>query len=135
MEADRLLGEIFSQMNDPNTPAHMVGGAALQLPPFLVRHGRIKAALDILGRCLEVEMLHLYDMLVLDPRLEPLRRDARFQPILEKYEHEGNPYYSTARLWDDGVIDPAETRNVLALALSACLNAPIEPAHFGVFRM
>jgi acetyl-CoA carboxylase carboxyltransferase component len=57
------------------------------------------------------------------------------QPILEKYEHEGNPYYSTARLWDDGVIDPAETRNVLALALSASLNAPIEPARFGVFRM
>jgi tetratricopeptide (TPR) repeat protein len=88
-EADRLLKEILSKINDPNTPAHMVGGAALQLPPFLVRHGRIKAALDILGRCLEIEMFPLYDMLVLDPRLEPLRRDARFQPILDKYRENG----------------------------------------------
>jgi acetyl-CoA carboxylase carboxyltransferase component len=61
--------------------------------------------------------------------------EAIRRPILEKYEHEGNPYYSTARLWDDGVIDPAATRDVLSLALSACLNAPIEPARFGVFRM
>jgi acetyl-CoA carboxylase carboxyltransferase component len=56
-------------------------------------------------------------------------------PILEKYEREGNPYYSTARLWDDGVIDPAQTRDVLALAISAALNAPIEETKFGVFRM
>jgi 3-methylcrotonyl-CoA carboxylase beta subunit len=57
------------------------------------------------------------------------------QPILDKYEEEGSPYYSTARLWDDGIIDPAETRNVLALALAASLNAPIPAARFGVFRM
>jgi len=57
------------------------------------------------------------------------------QPVLEKYEREGSPYYSSARLWDDGVIDPAETRNVLALALAASLNAPIPPPRFGVFRM
>ncbi len=57
------------------------------------------------------------------------------QPILEQYEHQGHPYYSSARLWDDGVIDPAQTREVLALALSASLNAPIEPTQFGVFRM
>ncbi|WP_137885680.1 carboxyl transferase domain-containing protein [Pseudomonas sp. 2FE] len=57
------------------------------------------------------------------------------QPILEQYEHQGHPYYSSARLWDDGVIDPAQTREVLALALSASLNAPIEPTTFGVFRM
>ena len=57
------------------------------------------------------------------------------QPILEKYEEEGSPYYSTARLWDDGVIDPGETRSVLALALSSCLNAPIPEMKFGVFRM
>src|SRR5213079_798193 len=50
------------------------------------------------------------------------------QPILDKYEAEGSPYYSTARLWDDGIIDPAQTRNVLALGLSAALNAPIPPA-------
>jgi acetyl-CoA carboxylase carboxyltransferase component len=57
------------------------------------------------------------------------------QPILDKYEQEGSPYYSTARLWDDGVIDPADTRNVLALSLAATLNAPIGEMKFGVFRM
>lgn len=57
------------------------------------------------------------------------------RPTLEKYEHEGSPYYSTARLWDDGVIDPAETRQVLALALSVVLNAPEVKGNFGVFRM
>jgi 3-methylcrotonyl-CoA carboxylase beta subunit len=57
------------------------------------------------------------------------------QPILDKYELEGSPYYSTARLWDDGILDPAQTRTVLALALSAAFNAPIPPARFGVFRM
>ena len=56
-------------------------------------------------------------------------------PILEKYDIEGIPYYSTARLWDDGIIDPAETRQVLALGLSAALNAPTPDARFGVFRM
>jgi len=57
------------------------------------------------------------------------------QPILDTYEREGSPYFSTARLWDDGILDPAETRNVLALALAASLNAPIPPMRFGVFRM
>jgi 3-methylcrotonyl-CoA carboxylase beta subunit len=57
------------------------------------------------------------------------------RPILEKYETEGNPYYSTARLWDDGVIDPVDTRQVLGLALSVVLNAPREEGGFGVFRM
>jgi acetyl-CoA carboxylase carboxyltransferase component len=57
------------------------------------------------------------------------------QPILDKYEQEGSPYYSTARLWDDGIIDPAQTRTVLALALASTLGAPIPPMKFGVFRM
>jgi acetyl-CoA carboxylase carboxyltransferase component len=56
-------------------------------------------------------------------------------PILEKYDREGSPYYSTARLWDDGILDPAETRQALALGLSAAFNAPIPNAKFGVFRM
>ncbi len=56
-------------------------------------------------------------------------------PIREQYESQGSPWYATARLWDDGIIDPADTRRVLGLALSASLNAPIEPARFGVFRM
>jgi 3-methylcrotonyl-CoA carboxylase beta subunit len=57
------------------------------------------------------------------------------RPILEKYEREGNPYHSTARLWDDGVIDPVDTRMVLALGLSAAANAPLEETHYGIFRM
>jgi 3-methylcrotonyl-CoA carboxylase beta subunit len=61
--------------------------------------------------------------------------DAFKQPIREQYEHEGHPYYATARLWDDGVIDPADTRRVLALGLAASLNTPIEDTRFGVFRM
>ncbi|HEU0025714.1 MAG TPA: carboxyl transferase domain-containing protein [Ktedonobacterales bacterium] len=56
-------------------------------------------------------------------------------PILAKYEEEGNPYYSTARLWDDGVIDPLDTRRTLALGIAAALNAPIPDTRFGVFRM
>ena len=56
-------------------------------------------------------------------------------PIRQQYEDQGNPYYATARLWDDGIIDPADTRRVLGLALAASLNAPIEPAKYGVFRM
>jgi len=57
------------------------------------------------------------------------------RPILDKYEREGSPYYSTARLWDDGILDPARTRDALALALSAAYNAPIPEPAFGVFRM
>lgn len=57
------------------------------------------------------------------------------KPIIEQYEKQGNPYYASARLWDDGIIDPAQTRMVVGLALSASLNAPIEQTKFGVFRM
>ena len=57
------------------------------------------------------------------------------QPILDKYDTEGSPYYSTARLWDDGILDPAQTRDALGLGLSAALNAPIAEPRFGVFRM
>jgi acetyl-CoA carboxylase carboxyltransferase component len=62
-------------------------------------------------------------------------REEFKEPIFEKYEREGNPYHSTARLWDDGVIDPIDTRMVLALGLSAAANAPLEETKYGVFRM
>src|SRR5438552_7247705 len=65
----------------------------------------------------------------------PEEEEAIRQPILDKYEHEGSPYYSTARLWDDGILDPVETRQALALGLSAACNAPIPEPRFGVFRM
>jgi 3-methylcrotonyl-CoA carboxylase beta subunit len=62
--------------------------------------------------------------------------EAAFKaPLRAQYEREGHPYYATARLWDDGIIDPADTRRVLALAMSASLNAPIAETRFGVFRM
>ena len=61
--------------------------------------------------------------------------EAFKSPIRDQYESQGNPYYATARLWDDGIIDPADTRRVLGLGISASLNAPIEPARYGVFRM
>ena len=65
----------------------------------------------------------------------PEEEEAFKNPIREQYERQGHPYYASARLWDDGVIDPADTRRLLGLALSASLNAPIEDTRFGVFRM
>ncbi len=62
-------------------------------------------------------------------------QEAFMRPTIEKYEHEGSAYYSTARLWDDGIIDPLDTRAMLGLGISASLNAPISPTQFGVFRM
>lgn len=70
-----------------------------------------------------------------DKEMTDEEREEFKAPILEKYEDEGNPYHSTARLWDDGVIDPAETRMVLGLGLSAAANAPAEDTRFGIFRM
>jgi len=62
--------------------------------------------------------------------------EAEFrQPILDIYDRQGHPYYASARLWDDGVIDPADTRMVLGLSLSVSLNKPVEDTQFGVFRM
>jgi 3-methylcrotonyl-CoA carboxylase beta subunit len=66
---------------------------------------------------------------------DPVPEDEFKAGIRDQYERQGNPYYSTARLWDDGVIDPADTRTVLGLALSAAANAPLEPVRYGVFRM
>ena len=67
--------------------------------------------------------------------MTPEQQEEFKAPIRAQYEHQGNPYYSTARLWDDGVIDPADTRTVLGLALSVTANAPVEPVSYGVFRM
>jgi 3-methylcrotonyl-CoA carboxylase beta subunit len=66
---------------------------------------------------------------------DPVPEDEFKAAIRDQYERQGNPYYSTARLWDDGVIDPADTRTVLGLALSTAANAPLEPVRYGVFRM
>jgi acetyl-CoA carboxylase carboxyltransferase component len=70
-----------------------------------------------------------------DKKMTDEEREDFKAPILEKYEDEGNPYHSTARLWDDGVIDPVDTRTVLALGLSAAANAPAEETRYGIFRM
>ena len=66
------------------------------------------------------------------PKLEA---ETFMEPIQEQYEAQGNPYYASARIWDDGIIDPADTRRVLGLSIAASLNAPIAPTSFGVFRM
>ena len=64
------------------------------------------------------------------------KEEEKFKaPIRDQYETQGHPFYASARLWDDGIIDPAQTRDVLALSLMAALNAPIEETQFGVFRM
>jgi len=76
------------------------------------------------------------DQLARDGRTLTAEEEAAIrQPILEKYDTEGSPYYSTARLWDDGILDPADTRQALALGLSAALNAPLADPKFGIFRM
>ncbi len=66
----------------------------------------------------------------------PAEEEEAFkEPIRKRYDTEGHPYYASARLWDDGLIDPADTRMVLGLGLSAALNAPVERTQFGIFRM
>ncbi len=76
------------------------------------------------------------DQLAREGKTFPAADEAAIRdPILAKYDAEGSPYYSTARLWDDGILDPADTRTALALGLSAAANAPVPPAKFGVFRM
>ena len=66
----------------------------------------------------------------------PEAEQAAFKaPIREQYEHQGHPYYASARLWDDGIIDPLDTRRVVGLGLSVALNAPVEQSRFGIFRM
>ena len=67
--------------------------------------------------------------------MSPEEQAAFRQPTLDKYTAEGSAYYSTARLWDDGIIDPMDTRRVIGLGITAARNAPIEPMRFGVFRM
>ena len=67
--------------------------------------------------------------------LSDAEAEALTGPVREKYELEGSPYYATARLWDDGILDPAETRAVLGLSLAATLNAPIRDTRYGIFRM
>ncbi|RME50823.1 MAG: methylcrotonoyl-CoA carboxylase, partial [Deltaproteobacteria bacterium] len=63
------------------------------------------------------------------------QREAFRRPIIERYEREGSAYYATARLWDDGIIEPTETRKVIALGIAMSLNAPIPDHRFGIFRM
>jgi 3-methylcrotonyl-CoA carboxylase beta subunit len=69
------------------------------------------------------------------PWESPEEEEAFKAPIRDQYEHQGSPYYSTARLWDDGIIDPADTRRVLGMGLAAAANAPIPSPSYGIFRM
>jgi 3-methylcrotonyl-CoA carboxylase beta subunit len=76
------------------------------------------------------------DNLAAQGRDWPAEDEEAFKaPIRAQYERQGHPYHATARLWDDGLVDPADTRRVLGLSIAAALNAPIEETRFGVFRM
>jgi acetyl-CoA carboxylase carboxyltransferase component len=86
-------------------------------------------AADVLAQ-VKVEQLQREGKTLSQEEIDAIRR-----PILEKYEHEGSPYYASARLWDDGIIDPLDSRNALALGISVSLNTPIPDQKYGVFRM
>jgi 3-methylcrotonyl-CoA carboxylase beta subunit len=89
-----------------------------------------------LGPCVDDLATVRRDNLEAAGKTWPAEEEAAFKaPIRAQYEAEGHPTYATARLWDDGIILPSETRRVLGLAFAACLNAPIEETRFGVFRM
>lgn len=70
-------------------------------------------------------------------KMTPEEEAAIKDPVMSKYDEEGHPYFSSARLWDDGIIDPKDTRSILALSLSACFNREFgaDPARYGIFRM
>ncbi|NNM27347.1 MAG: methylcrotonoyl-CoA carboxylase [Phycisphaerales bacterium] len=97
------------------------------------------ARISVMGGTQAAKVLSTVKQDQLAHRGEPALTDEQVaafeQPILDKYEDEGSPYYSTARLWDDGIIEPSETRMVLALGIGASLNAPFEPRRHSVFRM
>jgi len=97
-------------------------------------HGRISVmggeqAADVLAT-VKIKQLEAQGKTLSEEEIRSIR-----EPIIKKYEDEASPYYSTARLWDDGIIDPLDTRNVLALGISMALNAPIPDQKYGVFRM
>jgi len=96
------------------------------------------ARISVMGGAQAAGVLHTVKREQLEragKKLSAEEERAIADPVLQKYEQEGSPYYSTARLWDDGIIDPAETRTYLGLALSIACNAPIEEPKYGVFRM
>ena len=97
--------------------------------------GRPRLAAAWLDLAAEKDRLAIVQLEAAGKPWSPTEEDAFKAPIREQYEAQGNPYYSTARLWDDGIIDPADTRTVLGLALSVCANAPLDPVSYGVFRM
>ena len=101
-------------MLDPELPETTAGARARRVDPEAVRRDAIEAKKG---------------------KWSAGEEEAFRAPIRAQYEKEGHPYFASARVWDDGIIDPADTRRVLGLGLSAALNAPIEPTRFGVFRM
>ena len=156
-----MVGKEYEQGGIAKDGAKMVHAVATaQVPRFTVIIGGSFGAgnYGMCGRAYAPRMLFTWpnsrisvmggeqaaDVLATVKRDQLARRDqamsdeefqAYRQPILDKYEEEGSPYFATARLWDDGIIDPAKTRDVLGLGLSAALNAPIPPPQVGVFRM
>ncbi|HEY2956069.1 MAG TPA: carboxyl transferase domain-containing protein [Candidatus Eisenbacteria bacterium] len=93
------------------------------------------ARISVMGGEQAASVLAQVKQAQLEKKMSAAEEAAFKRPILESYDEEGSPYYSTARLWDDGVLDPAETRTALSLALAAALEAPVQETRFGVFRM
>src|SRR5713226_5811399 len=144
-----IVGKRYEQGGIAKDGAKMVNAVAnAQVPKFTVIIGASNGAgnYGMCGRAYSPRLLFMWPNARLTVKLDQLAREggsmgpeeqAEFlRPTLEKYEHESSPYYASARLWDDGVIDPLETRQTLALGIAASLNAGIPPAsQFGVFRM
>jgi len=126
-----MVGKAYEAGGIARNGAKMVHAVAnAQVPKLTVIIGGSFGAgnYGMCGRAYSPRFLWMWPM-------TPQEEATFMAPTLEKYEAEGSPYYSTARLWDDGILDPAQTRTVLGLALSACLNAPLEETKYGVFRM
>jgi acetyl-CoA carboxylase carboxyltransferase component len=155
-----MVGQRYEAEGIAKHGAKMVAVANAQVPKFTVVIGGSFGAGNyaMCGRAYDPRFLWLWPnaktsvmggtqaaSVLLTVRLDNLRargqdmpageQEAFMRPTIEKYEHEGSAYYSTARLWDDGIIDPLDTRAMLGLGISASLNAPIPPTQFGVFRM
>ena len=161
-EAMEIVGKRYEQGGIAKDGAKMVNAVAnTQVPKFTVIIGASNGAgnYGMCGRAYSPRFLFMWPNArisvmggeqaantLLTVKLDQLKREGKsmspeeqaefLRPTLEKYEHESSCYFSSARLWDDGVIDPAHTRETLALALATSLNAPIPPApSFGVIRM
>jgi 3-methylcrotonyl-CoA carboxylase beta subunit len=118
----------------PNAKISVMGGEQAASVLATVNRDNIEAA-GVLGNWVSAVSLPQIVLLWSGKTWSKEDEEKFKEPIRAQYEKQGSAYYSTARLWDDGIIEPARSREILGLSLSAALNAPVEPTNFGVFRM